>query len=598
MWASLGLALSLIFISACTSKDSSTVATGGRVSPTYQGPAETSYCSSAISYSGSTTTVSGTATYTRRNPWGTLGSGSGGLGGSSTSSTHAATNLPIRRAEVRVTDAAGGVVQCAETSNTGTFSFVLPQGSTTYTVSINSRSNNSYLVASVLNQPEQNLFYSLQTTVTPTGATAALGTLTATATGDVISGAFNILDQLLLANEFLRTYVGTCVVCGNTTFTTAPKVVAYWTKGFNPNSYFGSTSGLSFYLPGYSRLYILGGQNGDVNSSDTDHFDNSVIIHEYGHFLEDSMFQSDSPGGSHNGDKVIDPRLAWSEGWGNFFQAAVRNQALYIDTLGNDDGSTHLIYYANLETASSGNDLPTAQGEGNFREFSVTRMLWDAIDANADTANAATDNVVSSQFDEIWASLTKGSNGTDKGFNNSNWAFRNVGHVHYAQQALAATDWSTIRTIELQDGNTGEYANYVTTSGACTYSLTPVSGGASLSSSDLFRNNNFYHVKITSTATYTFRLDYSDSNGAGTEADLDLYLYNESARFGTSADTLKYSRATPDGNVGTAQVEEFQISLSPGNYLLNVNAYVGGTTGTAATYTLKLNGVQLCPGTL
>ena len=40
--------------------------------------------------------------------------------------------------------------------------------------------------------------------------------------------------------------------------------------GFNPNYYFGATGGLSFYLPGYSRLFILGGINGDVNSSDTD----------------------------------------------------------------------------------------------------------------------------------------------------------------------------------------------------------------------------------------------------------------------------------------------------------------------------------------
>src|SRR6185295_15313242 len=104
----------------------------------------------------------------------------------------------------------------------------------------------------------------------------------------------------------------------------------------------------------------------DTDNSDTDHFDNSVIIHEYGHFLEDNMFNSDSPGGSHNGDKVIDPRLAWSEGWGNFIQGAVRNVARYTDSLGNDDGTTRLIYDADMENAQIGNDTPNANGEGNF----------------------------------------------------------------------------------------------------------------------------------------------------------------------------------------------------------------------------------------
>jgi len=546
--------------------------------------------------------VSGTATFNRRNPWGVLGSGNGGLGSASTGGTHPATNLPIRRAEVRVTDPSGAVVQCAETSNAGAFSLVLPQGATTYTVSINSRSNNSYMVASVLNRPEQNLFYSLSTSVVATGNSVGL-TLTATATGDVIAGAFNIHDQMLRSNEYLRAQVANCSAthAGCTDFTVAPKVVAYWEKGFNPNSYFGSSGGLSFYLPGYSRLFILGGQNGDTDSSDTDHFDNSVIVHEYGHFLEDSMFSSDSPGGSHNGDKVIDPRLAWSEGWGNFFQAAVRNEALYIDTLGNDDGSTHLIYYADLETAQAGNDIPTEQGEGNFREFSVTRMLWDAIDNNADgPTHGATDNVVSSQFDEIWASLTK----TSTGFRDSDWAFRSVGHLHYGQQNLTApTNWSTIRTIEYHDGDTDEYAEYVTavaagTCGAYPYTLTPIAGGASLSSSNLFKNNDFFHLKVASTSTLTITLEYIDANTAGVEADLDLYIYNESARFGTSADIAGYSRATPDGNPATAQSESVTRSLSAGNYLINVNAYVGTTTGTAATYRIRVGAQDLCPATL
>jgi hypothetical protein len=596
MWASLGLAFSLIFLSACSVKETATVASGDRISPTYQGPPETTYCSSTISYGGATSTISGVAKYTRRNSWGnsTLGGlGSSRLGFNASTNPNNATEHAIRRAEVRVTDPSGAVVQCAETDGSGNFSFILPQGSVTYTVSVNSRANNTYLKASILNRPEQNLFYSLKTTVVPSSGAVNVGTLMATADGTVLGGAFNILDQFLDANAYLIAQVGACsgthTGCLDVT-TSVAKVVGYWELGYNPNSYFGaSTSGLSFYLPSYSRLFILGGINGDVNSSDTDHFDNSVILHEYGHFLEDAVFYSDSPGGSHNGNAVIDPRLAWSEGWGNFFQAAVLTQGLYIDTTGNDDGSTDMAYYANLETG--GNDTPVYAGEGNFREFSVTRLLWDAIDAAADgPTNGATDNVVSLEFDEIWASITK----TTQGLRDTDYAFRSVGHLHVAHDALTGeTSWSTIRTMERHDGDTSQYAEYRTTGSSCAVtSISSLTGGNPVNT-HMLRDNDFYHIKIASAGSYTFYLEYDDTGGVG-NLDLDLYLYNEDANFADTGDMITYGRATPTG--ASNQTEQFTVNLAAGNYLLNVSSYSGSPQ--TGTYEIRLNGAQLCPGTL
>src|SRR5690606_4925366 len=119
----------------------------------------------------------------------------------------AASEHPIRYAEVRVTNASGTVIQCARTSDTGTFSFALPQGSETYTVSVNSRSGafggTTYLNASVMNAPERKGFYSLTATATPTSA-VNLGTLTATATGEILGAAFNILDQMVETTDYLR----------------------------------------------------------------------------------------------------------------------------------------------------------------------------------------------------------------------------------------------------------------------------------------------------------------------------------------------------------------------------------------------------------
>lgn len=107
-------------------------------------------------------------------------------------------------------------------------------------------------------------------------------------------------------------------------------------------------SPLSFYKPGERKLFILGGSNGNVDTADTDHFDNSIILHEYGHFLEDVYGKTDSPGGYHNGSSIIDPRLAWSEGFTNSFQGAALGKNFYLDTAGfcNDPEEPKWILFA------------------------------------------------------------------------------------------------------------------------------------------------------------------------------------------------------------------------------------------------------------
>jgi len=621
------LIVSMIGILICASCSKKTTTTSGcqdSTTVTCPGPLEVEYCSTSRSYSNGKT-ITGTAQYVRREPH------AGGLGNASTTGPEPAKIYPIRHAEVRVLDSAGAVAQCATTDATGGFSFQLPTSNKTYKIYVNSRSNNSKLVASVLDKPLSNQYYSLTKNVVP-NADQSVGNLTASASGKTIAGAFNILDQLLFSNDYLRSTAGNCsaVNSGCTNFTVAPKVSAYWSPGFNPNSYFNApSSGLSFYLPGYSRLFILGGINGDMDHSDTDHFDNSVIIHEYGHFLEDSMFQSDSPGGAHNGMRIIDPRLAWSEGWGNFFQAAVTNhpgytdpaynyvscvstpvagcatKPAYIDTMGNEDGTTSIAFSVDLETPDSYDAIPVgaaADGEGNFREFAVSRFLWDVTDSTATNQNDDVGvDLVDNEFVQIWAALTKSSTS----FKSSSMKFRNVGLLHMIHTKMAGSNtWLDLHTLNRHDPDQRNFAQYVSTGSTCTYTLDPVNNATgdtgAWSTSDLYYNNNVYHLRVTTAGTYTIRLDYRDVNGAGVIADLDLYLYKEDAVFGDASTVIKYSRNSPSptSNSTANQVESVTATLAAGSYLINVNAYTGGAAGTEARYTLKLNGSQLCPATL
>lgn len=557
------------------------------------GPAELSYCSTTSTYSPSHT-ITGSATYEARVASIT------GLGA-------AGAAKPIRFAEVRITDSTGSVAQCAETDVSGNFSFALPQDGNTYTISISSRGSNSSVNASVLTMPEQNIFYTISTTVVSDSSKSA-GTINAPVTGDIEGGAFNIFDQIVETNIYLRAQVGTCStdVDNCLDFTVAPKVSAYWRKGFNPNEYFGAPqSGLSFYLPSFSRLFILGGISGDTDNTDTDHFDNSVIIHEYGHFIEDVLSNSDSPGGAHNGNAVIDPRLAHSEAWGNFLQAAVLNppgttDPRYIDTRGNIDGSTQAFFFINLETAplsGSGSDRPLNAGEGNFREFAITRFMWDVIDTVNDT------DTLSGGFNEIWASMTSGN-----GYLNSNAEFRSLGFLNLIQTSLTnggpLTDWSPLQASaqHQMSADTSDYAQFVATGGGCgsqNFNVVPavVAGDTDVfSTSHLLLNNDFYHYRHTG-GTLNLNLNYTTA--AGTEADLDLYVYNERARFGVSTDISARSTDEKDGTLGDIETESVSASLPAGDYLINVNVYTqGGAVGSSTDYELLVEGARLCPSTL
>lgn len=593
------LATSIGLSTSCSKGYKDKTGTTGRISPTYQGPKEADYCGGSPSTYSDSVTISGTAQYTAREPFGDKSNGGLGAPGSA---------RPIRRAEVRVTNSSGEVVQCTETDGSGAFSFTLPRGDGQFLVSVNSRANNNYFKATVFNAPEQNVFYAITQNVIASSS-QNLGTLTANGDGDVLGGAFNILDQILEANDFLRSKVGNCSSsfseCPN--FTVAPKVNVYWEAGFNPGSYFAGTGPLSFYLPGYSRLFILGGVNGDVNSSDTDHFDNSVILHEFGHFLEDVVFKSDSPGGEHNGNKVIDPRLAWSEGWGNFLQGAVQGSNYYMDTMGNVSGSTSYIFRIDIEDLvtsgpSKSNDVAEFAGEGNFREFSVTRLLYDVTDA-VDAGDDGDD--VGDGFAEIWASLV-----SSIGMVKPTFAFREIGLVHdVVTNRLSGSpqDWSTLRTTEKHGNDSAhfrkEYARYVTTvPGGCgltgtPYSITPYNDSydnGSFATSHLLKNNDFYHYKHSG-GGITLTLNYETPSG--TEADLDFYLYNDSARFGISDDIVGFSREEPSNPGG--ETESINISNLPaGDYLINVMVYTGGPSiGAATNYEIKVGGTVLCPDT-
>jgi hypothetical protein len=117
---------------------------------------------------------------------------------------------------------------------------------------------------------------------------------------------------------------------------------------------------------GSNEIYILGAAN-----TDTDEYDDHVVAHEFGHYMEQVLSRSDSLGGSHTGDDRLDMRVAYGEGFGNAWSGIVFDDPRYTDSFGSAQGSG---FWIEVET-------DTTTTPGWFNETSVQAFIYDAYDS-------------------------------------------------------------------------------------------------------------------------------------------------------------------------------------------------------------------------
>lgn len=186
---------------------------------------------------------------------------------------------------------------------------------------------------------------------------------------DRAAAPFAILDTALREIE---------LVCQGNASQAFPPVVINWSANNTPSS--GSLSsgniGTSFFTieSNMPSLYILGKQ--DV---DTDEYDDHVVAHEFGHYLENSIYRSDTIGGSHSSYDSLDPRVAFGEGFGNAISAMTFNDSVYVDTMhaGQVGG-----FQLNMDTAPYSGDVSideityTIRDKSVFSETSAQHFLW------------------------------------------------------------------------------------------------------------------------------------------------------------------------------------------------------------------------------
>jgi len=134
----------------------------------------------------------------------------------------------------------------------------------------------------------------------------------------------------------------------------------------------------SCYLP-QAHAMLVGG-----SEADPDQWDDSVVLHELGHWFEAQLANTTNPGGPHDGSRT-EPDLAWSEGFASFFAQALLADPVYVDSFG--DGTWSM----DLERMGGEHAWGTEDGtlSAPVSENLVAAVLWDFFDDGLPEPNDA-----------------------------------------------------------------------------------------------------------------------------------------------------------------------------------------------------------------
>ncbi|MCH9739469.1 MAG: hypothetical protein K0U38_01320 [Epsilonproteobacteria bacterium] len=302
---------------------------------------------------------------------------------------------------------------------------------------------------------------------------------------------------------------------------------------------------ITSHYDGEQGLWILGDAN-----SDTDEYDDHIIIHEWGHYFEDQFSRADSIGGPHSPGEALDIRLAFGEGWGNALSGIATDDPVYFDTSG--VGQSY-GWYMNLESGSQKNP-------GWYSEGSVQRILYDLYDSS----NESHDHT-SLGFKPIYDVLT-GSQKNTPAFTS---IFSFIHGLKTDNRSKARNIDNTVayeRISSIEDS----YGSNRTNTANSSYS-TPVYRDLYVGNTiDICNRNNYgvynklgnrsyVRVSVPSAGNYQFN---AQPNGSSYSVNQD-------------PDILIYSTKYPHDNIGISSNEgsprdELLIFLEKGEYLLDV----------------------------
>ena len=469
--------------------------------------------------------------------------------------------LPVREAVLEAVDGAGMAIVTSRTDENGNYSVTVPAGQDVR-IRVLSRTTQgpgdaaTWNVA-VTDNTDGNAVYAIQGALTDSGAAnstrdlvAGLGDFNGTQyTTTRASGPFAVLDSSYKAVQTVVDVDPDVVL---------PPIEMRWSvnnrsvSGDPATGAIGTSSYQTRTVGGVrdAAVFILGDEN-----SDTDEFDESVVVHEWGHYFEDQMSRSDSIGGSHSLNSLLDPRVALGEGFGNALSAIVLGNPIYRDSFGAQQANG---FNFSLEAQPTTNP-------GWFKEFSVQAILFDIADDGADAQDTLSEGfgpiyraMVDPDYIDLQAFTTV--------YSMMESIRRNTPSIAAGVDQLLARE-NIVGTGNLGAGETNEGG----VAGVLPVYLQPVIGGpavefCSVDEAGTFNrlgNRQYLQFTIDARETLNFRMELAPGGGAS-GSDPDFLILQDRFILGSGRS------ADPDAEVAS-------ITLDAGTY--NIDAYAAVNVG-------------------
>lgn len=320
-----------------------------------------------------------------------------------------------------------------------------------------------------------------------------------------------------------------------------PALTLFWSPANRPASnpdddYSTGEIGTSFYYKG--AIYLLGQQD-----EDTDEYDSHVILHEWVHYLEDTISRSNTIGGGHSHTHKLDMRVALSEGLANAMAGMMLDDSNYRDSvgIGQMDG-----FYFDISDQNHSN-------KGWYSEASVESVLYnyylDDADKPARDLRYLVEPFTSSEYRDSNAltSIYLLSDIIENHFPDTGSSLRSL----LTEQKVFGTGiYGTGETNNAETGDTLPVYHPITPG-----AVVNVCSNSQFGSYNKLGIAQFLRLTITQSASY--RISVTKNGGESGATDPDFVVYRQGAVFFTAFSEL-------NGEEDTVR------NLAAGDYVLEV----------------------------
>lgn len=288
-----------------------------------------------------------------------------------------------------------------------------------------------------------------------------------------------------------------------------------------------------------NAIYVLGDANHDI-----DEYDSHVLLHEWGHYIEEQLFRSDSIGGDHSDGDLLDFRVAMSEGFANAFSGMMIDNVNYADASGNAQTSGFTFSIARKNRIN----------KGYFNEGSVGSILFNYYTNG--TSKSAND------FTPIFNALSNSGYVESEAFTSIFLFFS-----QFKKQYPAQTNFMGGLLQEQQIFGVDEFAIDESNSGGLAITLplykpiaannvaVNVCSASNYGKQNKLGNSQFLKLNITQAGVYNIRIN--KSGGAEVVSKPEFLVYQKGQLLSYVANTLV---DTASGN----------LSLSRGIFIVEV----------------------------